>query len=111
MATKRKAVGYSKTVLGEETLTSGHGVMQPSTPNVNRDSSLEQDRAPEGRTEVIVVQASNKMVGILQNLIERRAPRGEETALEQFLKFQPPTSLGRAEQDQRVEQCTEQNHT
>jgi hypothetical protein len=62
----------------------------------------------EGPTEVTVGQVFNKMAEILQNLTKRRAPCGEDMALERFLKFQPPTFFSMAEQDQWAEQWIEQ---
>jgi hypothetical protein len=44
----------------------------------------------------------------IQNLTDWGKPRGEDVALECFLKFQPPTFFGVAEQDQRAEQKVEQ---
>jgi hypothetical protein len=51
----------------------------------------------KGPAEVTVEQTFNKMVEILQNRTERRAPHGEDVVLERFLKFQPPTFFGEAE--------------
>jgi hypothetical protein len=35
--------------------------------------------------------------------MERHEPRGEDEALERFLKFQPPIFVGEAEQDYKAE--------
>jgi hypothetical protein len=45
--------------------------------------------------EVSINQIFGKMTKILQTVTERRGPRGEDEALERFLKFQLPIFVGR----------------
>jgi hypothetical protein len=53
-------------------------------------------------------QALGKMTDLLQQMMDHKTPQGEDVALEHFLKFQPPTFYGAAEQDQQAEQWVEQ---
>jgi hypothetical protein len=52
--------------------------------------------------EVLINQIFKKMMEILQTVTERRGPRGEDEALERFLKFQPPIFVGEVEQDHKA---------
>jgi hypothetical protein len=91
-----------------ESLTPNYSPRQHPTPKANQEHKPELEIAPKGPAEVIVGQAFNRMTKILQTLSKRRALKGEDAALERFLKFQPPTFFSKAEQDQKVEQWTEQ---
>jgi hypothetical protein len=53
--------------------------------------------------EESIIQIFRKKVETLQTVTERRGLRGEDEALECFLKFQPPIFVGGAEQDHKVE--------
>jgi hypothetical protein len=52
---------------------------------------------------VSINQIFRKMIEILQTVTERRGLRGEDEAVECFLKFQPPIFVGEAKQDQKAE--------
>jgi hypothetical protein len=100
MAPKHRAATRNTITQESESTTLDHRVMQHATPEADPGYKPEQEMA--------AAQAFNKIVEILQNLIERRAPRGEDVALERFLKFQPLTFFDEAKQFQQAEQWTEQ---
>jgi hypothetical protein len=90
-----------------------------STARVNEPSTVEQlerGRTPRMDTshvnentgvvheeEISINHIFGKMTKILQTVTERRGPRGEDEALERFLKFQPPIFVREAEQDHKAE--------
>jgi hypothetical protein len=79
-----------------------NGPMQHSTLDADRGYEPKQEVATEGPAEVSLDQAFNKITEILRTLLERRALRGEDEALERFLKFQPPTFLVRQSRTRRL---------
>jgi hypothetical protein len=57
--------------------------------------------------EVSINQILGKMTKILRSVTERQGPRGEDEALEYFLKFQLPIFVGEAKQDQKTKASLE----
>jgi hypothetical protein len=108
MAPKRRTAGRTKIAQEAESSTPDYGTMQHFTPHATLGLGPEPEIPQEGPAEVTGGQTFNKMAEILQNLTERRAPQGEDMALERFLKFQHPTFYGEADQDQKAEQWMEQ---
>jgi hypothetical protein len=72
-------------------------VSRMSSPNVNENVGVIREE------EVSIKQIFGKVTKILQIVIERWRHRGEDEALERFLKFKPPIFVGEAEQDQKAE--------
>jgi hypothetical protein len=78
--------------------------MPPPTPDVGPECNSVLGTTQGGPARDAVGQALGKMADILQQMTEHKTPRGEDVALERFLKFSPPTFFGEAEHDQRAEQ-------
>jgi hypothetical protein len=72
------------------------------TPRMNT-SHVNKNVGVVGKEEVLINQIFGKMIEILQTVIKRRGPQGENETLECFLRFQPPIFVGEAEQDHKAE--------
>ncbi|XP_027171917.1 uncharacterized protein LOC113771541 [Coffea eugenioides] len=82
----------------------GRGFRQPRTPERGEGSTIGPNQNPRNEEGDQVATAINRMTDILERLAERQGPepvnqpgnqkRGEDRALERFLKFTPPKFHG-----------------
>jgi hypothetical protein len=75
-------------------------VLRMNSPNLDRE---EENGGIGHAEEVSINQVFRKMTEILKSITEKKRPKGEDEALECFLKFQPPLFMGEVEQDQKAE--------
>jgi hypothetical protein len=84
MAHKCRTTIHSRTTQVDESLTPEYSLRQHTIPRRTRDAIQSRKEGPNG---LIVGSAFTKITEILLTMVEHKAPKGENAALERFLKF------------------------